>query len=48
MKIRIAKKQMKKARPSWEKQGYRFKRKAKIVRYSVKSLLGDNSTKWID
>ena len=39
---------MKKARPYWERQGYTFKRKAKIIRYSVKSLLGDYSTKWID
>jgi hypothetical protein len=39
---------MKKARPYWESQGYKFKRKAKIIRYSVKSLLGDYSTKWID
>ena len=45
--IRKAKKQMKKARPYWESQGYKFKRKAKIIRYSVKSLLGDYSTKWI-
>lgn len=30
MKIRLAKKQMKKARPYWESQGYRFRRKAKI------------------
>ena len=44
--IRKAKKQMKKARPYWESQGYKFKRKAKIIRYSVKSLLGDYSTKW--
>ena len=28
--IRKAKKQMKKARPYWESQGYRFRRKAKI------------------
>ena len=48
MKIRLAKKQMKKARPYWESKGYKFKRKAKIIRYSVKSLLGDYSTKWID
>lgn len=48
MKIRLAKKQMKKARPCWERQGYVFKRKAKIIRYSVKSLLGSYSTKWID
>jgi len=48
MKIRLAKKRMKKARPYWESQGYKFKRKAKIIRYSVKSLLGDYSTKWID
>lgn len=48
MKVRLAKKQMKKARPYWESQGYKFKRKAKIIRYSVKSLLGDYSTKWID
>lgn len=46
--IRKAKKQMKNARPYWERQGYKFKRKAKIIRYSVKSLLGDYSTKWID
>lgn len=39
---------MKKARPYWESQGYKFRRKAKIIRYSVKSLLGDYSTKWID
>lgn len=45
--IRKAKKQMKKARSYWERQGYKFKRKAKIIRYSVKSLLGDYSTKWI-
>lgn len=47
MKIRLAKKRMKKARPYWESQGYKFKRKAKIIRYSVKSLFG-SSTKWID
>lgn len=47
MKIRLAKKQMKKARPYWEDQGYKFRRKAKIIRYSVESLLGDYSTKWI-
>lgn len=47
MKVRLAKKQMKKARPYWESQGYKFKRKAKIIRYSLKSLLGDYSTKWI-
>lgn len=29
--IRKAKKQMKKARPYWESQGYRFGRKAKIL-----------------
>ena len=46
--IRKAKKKMKKARPYWESQGYRFRRKAKIIRYSVKSLLGGYSTKWID
>lgn len=46
--IRQAKKQMKKARPYWESQGYKFKSKAKIIRYSKKSLLGDYSTKWID
>ena len=46
--IRKAKKQMKKARPYWEGQGYRFRRKAKIIRYSTKSLLGYYSTKWID
>ena len=46
--IRKAKKQMKKARPYWESQGYRFRSKAKIIRYSVKSLLGGYSTKWID
>ena len=46
--IRKAKKQMKKARPYWESQGYRFRRKAKIIRYSVKSFLGGYSTKWID
>lgn len=46
--IRKAKKQMKKALPYLESQGYRFRRKAKIIRYSVKSLLGDYSTKWID
>lgn len=48
MKIRLAKKQMKKARPYWESKGYKFKRKAKIIRYSLKSLLGDYSTKWIN
>lgn len=48
MKVRLAKKQMKKARSYWERQGYRFRRKAKIIRYSVKSLFGDYSTKWID
>lgn len=47
MKVRLAKKQMKKARSYWESQGYRFRRKAKIIRYSLKSLLGDYSTKWI-
>ena len=47
MKVRLAKKQMKKARSYWEDQGYKFKRKAKIIRYSVKSLFGSN-TKWID
>lgn len=47
MKVRLAKKQMKKARSYWESQGYKFKRKAKIIRYSKKSLLGDYSTKWI-
>lgn len=31
--IRKAKKQMKKARPYWERNGFRFKRKAKIIRY---------------
>ena len=46
--IRKAKKQMKKARPYWESQGYRFRRKAKIIRYSVKFFLGGYSTKWID
>lgn len=46
--IRKAKKQMKKSRSYWESQGYRFRRKAKIIRYSLKSLLGDYSTKWID
>lgn len=46
--IRHAKKQMKKARSYWESQGYRFRRKAKIIRYSLKSLLGDYSIKWID
>lgn len=46
--IRHAKKQMKKARPYWESKGYKFKRKAKIIRYSVKSLFGSSSTKWID
>jgi hypothetical protein len=45
--IRKAKKQMKKARPYWESQGYRFRRKAKIIRYSLKSFLGGYSTKWI-
>lgn len=45
--IRKAKKQMKKSRFYWESQGYRFRRKAKIIRYSLKSLLGDYSTKWI-
>lgn len=48
MKVRLAKKQMKKARPYWESQGYKFKRKAKIIRYSVRSLLESSSTKWID
>lgn len=48
MKIRLAKKQMKKARPYWESQGYKFSRKAKIIRYSLKSLLGDYSIKMID
>lgn len=33
MKIRLSKKRMKKARPYWEGQGYKFKRKAKIIRY---------------
>lgn len=47
MKIRLAKKQMKKARPYWKSEGYKFKHKAKIIRHSVKSLLGDYSTKWI-
>ena len=46
--IRKAKKQMKKDRTYWESQGYRFRRKAKIIRYSLKSLLGDYNTKWID
>ena len=46
--IRKAKKQMKKALPYLESQGYRFRRKAKIIRYSVKSFLGGYSTKWID
>ena len=46
--IRKAKKKMKKARPYWESQGYRFRRKAKIIRYSLKSFLGGYSTKWID
>lgn len=32
MKVRLAKKQMKKARPFWESQGFKFKRKAKIIR----------------
>lgn len=45
--IRKAKKQMKKSRSYWERQGYRFRRKAKTIRYSLKSLLGDYSTKWI-
>lgn len=45
--IRKAKKQMKKARPYWESKGYRFRRKAKIIRYSLKSFLGDYRTKWI-
>lgn len=45
--IRKAKKQMKKARPYWESQGYRFRRKAKIIRYSLKSFLSGYSTKWI-
>ena len=39
---------MKKDRPYWESQGYRFRRKAKIISYSLKSLLGDYSTKWIE
>lgn len=47
MKVRLAKKQMKKARPYWESQGYKFRRKAKIIRYSLKSLLGDYSIKMI-
>lgn len=38
--IRKAKKQMKKARPYWESQGYRFRRKAKIIRHSLKPFLG--------
>lgn len=46
--IRKVKKQMKKARPYWESQGYKFRRKAKIIRYSLKSLLGDYSIKMID
>ena len=46
--IRKAKKQMKKARPDLESQGYRFRRKAKIIRYSLKSLLDGFNTKWID
>lgn len=45
--IRKSKKKMKKARPYWESQGYRFRRKAKIIRYSLKSLLGGYSTKWM-
>lgn len=45
--IRKAKKQMKKDRPYWESQGYRFRRKAKIIRHSLKSFLGGYSTKWI-
>lgn len=45
--IRKAKKQMKKERPYWESQGYRFRRKAKIIRHSLKSFLGGYSTKWI-
>ena len=48
MKVRLVKKQMKKARPYWESQGYKFRRKAKIIRYSLKSLLGDYSIKMID
>lgn len=47
MKVRLAKKQMKKSRSYWERQGYSFRRKAKIIRYSLKSLLGDYSTLWI-
>ena len=43
MKVRLAKKQMKKARPYWESQGYKFKRKAKIIRYSLKSLFGSST-----
>ena len=45
--IRKAKKQMKKDRPYWESQGYRFRHKAKIIRHSLKSFLGGYSTKWI-
>lgn len=48
MKVRLVKKQMKKARPYLESQGYKFRRKAKIIRYSLKSLLGDYSIKMID
>lgn len=43
--IRKAKKQMKKARPYWESQGYRFRRKAKIIRHSLKPFLGGYRTK---
>ena len=43
MKVRLAKKQMKKARPYWESQGYKFKRKAKIIRYSLKTLFGSST-----
>ena len=48
MKVRFAEKQMKKSRSFRESQGYRFRRKAKIIRYSLKSLLGDYSTEWTD
>ena len=44
---KVMDKYLKKARPYWESQGYKFRRKAKIIRYSLKSLFG-SSTKWID
>lgn len=45
MKVRLAKKQMKKSRSYWERQGYRFRRKAKIIRHSLKPFLGGYRTK---